>query len=250
MVLVEGPRALETTVEFGAEIVFAVVDESTDPNVHADLLAALADRRVPVDRVAAAVFREFASTETPQGILAVAREPAAPWPPDGDFSPGNRARSKEDPARVLVLDRVRDPGNVGTLVRTAAALGVQRVVALPGTADPWGSKVVRASAGTVFSLPVHAVGWEDLAAWLDQTGIVLLVADAGGADVRRRPRGGPWALVVANETTGPAAAVLDRAEAVVSIPMVGGVESLNVAIAGAILLWTLGPGGQQESNPS
>jgi TrmH family RNA methyltransferase len=196
-----------------------------------------------VHAVPAALFRELSQTEAPQGILGVAAEPRTALPPPA--SAGSE--------RCLVLDAVQDPGNVGTLVRTAAALGVTRVVALDGTTDPWGAKAVRASAGLVFALPVHVVSWAEASAWIASVAVPLLVASAGGDDLRAgapSAASGPgsgWALLLGNEGQGARPEAAAAASARLAIPMVGGVESLNVATAGAILLWALGPGRADPS---
>jgi len=191
---------------------------------------------VEVIRIPAAELAGFADTESPQGLLAVAEEPR----------PELSRSEQTGTERILVLDQVQDPGNVGALIRAAAALGASRVLALDGTADPWNAKAVRASAGLVFRLPVHRVQLGEALQWLALQGLPLLVADAAGRDVREggipRGRGGSFALLLGNEGSGPRGECLERAAAVVALPLEAGVESLNVATAGALLLWTLGPG--------
>ncbi len=213
-VLVEGPRAVRTAIAAGARVDFVVVGESGEAIPGLDTVV-LSD----------AELEDFADTESPQGILAVVREPEATLP--------------EDPRRILVLDRVQDPGNAGTLIRSAVALGVDRVVVLDGSVDPWNPKAVRASAGEAFRVPIHRMTWEDFQAWCP---LPLLVADGGGTDVRTLAVGRRWALLVGNEGAGPRAEALERADHVVALPLRGGVESLNAAMAGSILLWALGPG--------
>lgn len=234
LVLLEGYRAVETARDAGARFRFVLLasDASSPEAAVAEGLAAMG---VEVVRAPRGEVVELADTESPQGILAVAEEPRAALP-----------SGEEGEERVLVLDGVQDPGNVGTLIRAAAALGMDRVLSLTGTADPWGTKAVRASVGLVFRVPVHGIGIGEALEWLRARGLPLLVADAGGEDVRRAelPRGreGGFALLVGNEGAGPREESREAADAVVALPLAPGVESLNVAVAGALLMWALGPG--------
>jgi TrmH family RNA methyltransferase len=236
VVLLEGPRVVETALHHGAEILFGACEAGARSGRVGRALDRLTDRGADVVEVAAADFAELAQTETPQGLLAVAREPRVEGPP----APlGNR---------VLVLDRIQDPGNVGTLVRAAAGLGVERVLALDGTADPWGAKAVRASAGLVFQLPPLALKWDEAREWIQGSGVPLVIADAHGEDVRawlaRSPQTAGFALALGNEAAGHRPEVVGAAAAKLAVPLASGVESLNVGAAGAVLLWALGPGRQ------
>ena len=139
---------------------------------------------------------------------------------------------------LLVLDAVQDPGNFGTLVRTAEALGAAVVVVLPGTVDPWNPKAVRAAVGASFRIPIVAVDWDVLAPWLSGLDVAVFAADAGGAPL---PSALPTrvALVVGNEGAGVSQESLHFADTKVGIPLRGRAESLNVAAAAAILLHEL-----------
>jgi RNA methyltransferase, TrmH family len=241
LVILEGRRVVEAGLEFGARFRFALLahDGASEEVELAHRLDLEPTELVRVDRDTLA---EFADTRTPQGILAVAEEPVEAFPPE----------KHPEIERILVLDAVQDPGNVGTLIRSAAALEVDRVLLFHGTADPWNAKTVRASAGFGFSLPLHRIGIEEGLAWLDSEGIPLLVADADGLDVRRSA-GLPsaqasFALLLGNEGAGPRMESLEAARIRVALPMRPGVESLNVAVAGSILLWALGPARQGPEN--
>lgn len=233
VVLLEGPRVVEAALEHGAEILFALHTESSD---FSSLLRALSDRGIESIPISSEQFGEFARTETPQGILAIAKEPRRPIPPP------ERSGSES----VLLLDGIQDPGNVGTLIRAATALGVDRIFLLDGTADPWSAKALRASAGLTFRTPLHLLLWEKASSWVRAAGLPLLVAHGPGEDVRswlaRSGEGGGWSLLIGNEGDGPRPEALEEADALLSIPLPEGVESLNAAMAGAILLWALGPG--------
>jgi len=265
VVVLEGPRVIATAMDCGARISFVLASEAvTDPPARTRsgagasssatsdaasdaasgevpvLLRRLAEAGVEVLRLPAEQVAAHSGTDTPRGLLAVAVQPDTPWP--------DEARCAGE--RWLVLDGVQDPGNVGTLIRTAVTLGVDRVLVLDGTADPWGAKAVRSSAGTVFALPVHSLTWSALEGRLPDGAPPLLVADAGGEDVRvwLKSRGeqaasaGAWALILGNEGRGPRPEAFARATRALAVPVAPGADSLNVSSAGAILLWALGPG--------
>lgn len=226
--LVEGVRGVAEALEAGAEIRYAVVSpglESTEAGVA--LLGRLEAAGVEPDRVEDARLEELSDTRTPQGLVVACREP------DWSFA-------DLDPDRgLLVLDGVQDPGNAGTLIRAAAAFALGGVVALDGTVDPWNPKAVRASAGGIFRQRCVRLAWDAAGSALETAGVRILVADAGGRDVRRVRPGPRWALAVGNEGGGIRPGLRAAAEAVVGVPMPGGTESLNAGMAGCILLFSL-----------
>lgn len=197
----------------------------------ADLLDAVARRGIECVEVDEKEFLSAADTEHPQGILAVADVPARAL---SSLTPA-------DPTRLLVLDAIQDPGNAGTLVRTAAALGVAAVVALPGTADLWNAKAVRSGVGAHFRLPALHASPAELNAFLAGHRIALWGADAGGEPVGTVEPPRRLALAVGNEGAGLGAAVRGASEKLVGLPMAGEIESLNVSVAAGIMLWALRP---------
>ena len=195
----------------GVELELLVVREGDD-------FSADADQRVALTR---GLFGAISQTVTPQGVLAIARlrESTA-----GEAIAA--ARSARWP--LVVLDRVQDPGNVGAICRTAAAAGAPALVLLEGSADPFGAKAVRASAGNVFRLTVAQATWSDLAA-LDGYG----ASAAGGVPLEQSPIENAGMIVLGSEAHG-----LSRADLkLVTIPLSHGVESLNVAAAAALILF-------------
>lgn len=165
-----------------------------------------------------------ADTETPQKLIFTCRVPDAP-----DTLPGGR---------LLVLDGVQDPGNVGTIWRTADAFGADALVLLPGCADPWSPKTVRATMGACFRLPVLSCGMEELSAWLSDKEIPLYATalradtrDIRSADLSRA------AVVIGSEGRGVSEQVLAQCEQTLKIPMRARCESLNAAMAAGIVLW-------------
>jgi RNA methyltransferase, TrmH family len=144
-----------------------------------------------------------------------------------------------DHYRLLVLDAVQDPGNVGTILRTAAALGVTAAVALPGTVDLWNAKVVRSAMGAHFHHPALSSTWNELEAFRVARGVKLWATDATGEVLERDSAPQRLALVVGNEGSGVSDAARERADRLVAIPIASSVESLNVAVATGILLHEL-----------
>lgn len=173
------------------------------------------------------VLRAAAETEHPQGVLAVCRQPAAVL-----------AEVWAAPGQFVVLDGISDPGNMGTIIRTAAAVGAAGVALLPGCVDPFNGKAVRGSAGAIFHVPVVTeVTIEDLA---EQPGRRCIATTAGEAmspfDLPADPR---VAWLIGSEAQGLTPEVVALAETRVSIPMARGVESLNAAVAAAICLYAV-----------
>ena len=146
--------------------------------------------------------------------------------------------------RLLVLDALQDPGNVGTVIRTAAALGVTATLALPGTVDLWNAKVVRSTMGALFAHSALACSVDMFASMCRTHDVVCWAADTSGVNVDHVVRAelpARLALIVSNEGAGLSADVAALAEQRVAIRMSAGVESLNVAVATGILLHALRP---------
>jgi RNA methyltransferase, TrmH family len=138
-----------------------------------------------------------------------------------------------------VLDGVQDPGNVGTILRTAGALGASAVLAMPGTVDLWNAKVVRSAMGASFRLPVMAGTWEALDLFRQRHTLAIWGADTAGAPLDTLDPPARLALVVGNEGAGLSAAAHERVDALVALPIAPSVESLNVAVATGIFLYQL-----------
>lgn len=242
LVLVEGPRAV-------GEVWAALQGPAprrdagrapwfvASPRLH-DLAPDLAARltqptgdALDVTWVDDAELAVLSATEAHQGVLMVVAEPRV------ELSDVVRVG-----ARLLVLDGIQDPGNLGTLVRTAAAFALDGVIALDGTVDPWNPKAVRSAAGSSFRMPLIASTWAVVAEALAASAVPIWVADAGGHDVedlRATALASGWALVLGSEGQGARPEVVEVAAGTVAVPMPGGTESLNVAVAGALLTYAL-----------
>lgn len=228
----EGVRAVEELLASPiAPLGVIVAPQLLDAPRGAALRESLAAAGCLVEEVPARDFHSAAETESPQGVLAIAPIPERTL---DAIAPGNGLR-------VLVLDALQDPGNVGTILRTAAALGATATLALPGTVDLWNAKVVRGAMGALFRHHALAATWDDVDAFRGRAGLALWVADAAGAPLGAVAAPPRLALVVGNEGAGVSDQARRRADATVALPIASTVESLNVAVATGILLYELRP---------
>jgi TrmH family RNA methyltransferase len=227
--LVEGPKLVAEALAAGVcvvEAAFAERAEATPAGIEA--LAALRARGVPVQRLTPDLLASLSEAERSQGLLAVARRPR--------FELVSVFRGTP---LVLVIDAVQDPGNVGALLRSAEAAGATGALLTTGSADPLSWKALRGSMGSAFRLP-HVAGLEPgpLLDELAGRGLAVLATASDGerrydeADFTR-----PTAILVGREGSGLAAAVKQRAAARLRIPLAPPVESLNVGVAGALVLF-------------
>jgi TrmH family RNA methyltransferase len=216
--VVEGFRAIADAIAAGAKPGVVVVREGDEGD------AATWFGTAPVRVVAAPLFDDAAETVTPQGAIAVFPLPYLPIPP-------------VDQPLYLVLDRMRDPGNVGALLRTAAAAGATAVLLTAGTVDPFNPKAVRAAVGAHFRIPI---GWLSDPMWdkIVRDCPLRVVADAhGGVAYDEVDWTGGAALIVGSEAHGVSAVARAMGATSARIPMAANVESLNAAAAGAVLLF-------------
>jgi TrmH family RNA methyltransferase len=232
LALAEGVRLVEEALAGGIAIRGAAVSSSLESTTRGkSLKVALTARGITIEDVTDPELEALADTEHPQGVVAVI-EPRRWALGDVRLTPGTT---------LLVLDGVQDPGNVGTMLRTALGLGAMALIALKGTADLTNSKVIRAAMGASFRLPAVAAGPEEFVAWARLQRSEIWVADSAGESLERlsrlRPERPPIALVVGNEGAGVSASLEQAAHRRVAIPLSTGVESLNVGVAAGILLY-------------
>jgi TrmH family RNA methyltransferase len=218
--VLEGARLVGDAIQNGVRPDF--VFYTADANAPA-LLDQMQSAGIACLEVADVLMRDMSDTETPQGILGV-----FPWPD---------RPAPDAPSLVVVADGWRDPGNLGTLFRTAAAAGVDLVALMPGTVDPFNPKTIRAGMGAHYRLAIHSYSWPELAAHFAD--LAFYLADAGGTvsytavDWTR-----PSAIVIGGEAHGFAeSAAQDVPHTLIKIPMEAGAESLNAAIAASILIY-------------
>lgn len=229
--VVEGWRIVEEAVLRNAQIKKIFVCSERETREWQFLHKMLCERSIPFEEVDQRVLRKMCATEEPQGILAVVRQTTYTW---SDLQIDRNSV-------LLILDGIQDPGNLGTILRTALASGVHYVCLTPGTVDLYNPKVLRSTMGAIFSLvllPGHQP--EDILAFCRDRGLSVFMGDIQGNSVyHTRLSEGPLALVVGNEGNGPSPIFRSADVQCVTIPMAQDVESLNVAIATGILLYEI-----------
>lgn len=218
--LVEGVRLVEEALAGGWVFDFVLYDASLSQRGRS-LLESLRRLGVDVEEASEGLLASSAATENPQGLLGVVRWQELPLPERPDF--------------VLVLDQLRDPGNLGSLLRSASAAGVQAAYLSPGCADAFSPKVVRAAMGALFRLPIRDLDWERMPDEL--AGLSWKLADMDqGTTVWQADLCQPMVLVIGGEAEGASAAARQHCSETLCIPMQPGSESLNAAAAGAVLM--------------
>ncbi|HET9635664.1 MAG TPA: RNA methyltransferase [Gemmatimonadaceae bacterium] len=230
MFVAEGVRSVEELLRSGLNIRGVLVaPQLTEAPRGANLRRQLEQSRIELAEVSEKDFRSAAETDSPQGVLAIADVP--PRTLDTLQLPAK--------CRLLVLDAVQDPGNVGTILRTAAALGASATIALPGTVDLWNPKVIRSSMGAQFHHPALHASLEGLLTFLERARIELWAADSNGTPLEAQSVPPRLAIVVGNEGAGISSSIGAKAQQTIALPISGDVESLNVAVAAGILLYEL-----------
>ena len=230
--LAEGPQAVREALRTPG-VVTELFATGQGRARHPELAVQAADLGVPVHEVGADVMAELAQTVTPQGLLAVCRFVDVPL----------AVLAGARPQLVAVLASVRDPGNAGTVLRTADAAGADGVVFSAASVDPYNAKCVRSSAGSLFHLPLVAgPALTDVIAGLRAAGLQVLAADGRASQVLDDPATGPdlsqpTAWLFGNEAWGLPEGLLALADAVVAVPIYGQAESLNLAAAAAVCLY-------------
>jgi len=225
LVAIEGEHLLEEAMRSGIELKTVFVTEWRG-------VPRVVPRGVEVVRVTEGVFRSAVETPSPQGVAALIAPPV--------FGLEDVMGTGGSAALILVAVGLQDPGNLGTLVRSAEAFGAAGVLTTPGTVSAWNQKALRASVGSVFRVPVVPVTASELRE-VKALGVRLIAAvgsdgeDAAGLDWR-----GACAVMIGNEGAGLAAEWLEMSDARVTIPCPGPVESLNAAVAGSLLLYEAG----------
>lgn len=228
LTFVEGVRLVEEAL--AAKVVFrgAALSPALEATARGSALkSALTTAGVPLMDVSDRDLADLADTEHPQGVLAVI-EPRNWSLDDVRAGPGRP---------VLVLDRVQDPGNVGTMVRTAFALGAAGVIALKGTAEFTAPKVLRGSMGALFRLPAARSDIEAFLEWHRASGTDVWLADAQGEPLDGIKAAGPTSIVIGNEGAGLDPALDSLPHRRVAIPLIETADSLNVAVTAGILLY-------------
>ncbi len=215
--IVEGGRLIEEALRAGVVPALVFYTENARP-----LLEKMPDSTAGIWSVSADVMRTISDTVTPQGILAVV--------PFVELAPPSQ------PGLILVVDGVRQPGNLGTILRAAEAAGVGWAIVAPGTVDIYNPKVVRGAMGAHFRLPISALSWPQLKKALEGRP-VFLASPRAEKMYHQIDWTGPTALIVGGEAEGAGREAERLADERIAIPMQGGAESLNVAMAATVILF-------------
>lgn len=218
-----------------------LVEEALRKNVQLDMIIISDDfnydesrmkleERAEVFIVSRSVFEKLSDAENGSGVLAVARK---------SKTTEEMLRELDEDANVLVLDRVQDPGNIGTMIRTSVAAGYRLIAVCKGTADIYSPKVLRATAGMVFDIPiVYADSADAMAELLRGLGKrICVTVPRGGVPYYERNLSKGIALVIGNEGNGISDELIELADEKLTIPMNGDIESLNAAVSAAILMY-------------
>ena len=220
--LAEGVRLVEEAVNSNWQIRFLLFDETLNERGMSQV-EGLRSHGVDVEEVSASLMKSISETETPQGILAVLELTNLPIP--------------NLPTFILIPDQIRDPGNLGTLLRTAAAAGVQAVLLPPETTDAFAPKVIRSGMGAHFRLPIHSMTWEGIGRFCESASQPIYLADMDGQSCWETDLRQPVALVIGGEADGASESARKLANGKITIPMAKGIESLNAGVAGSVLMF-------------
>lgn len=230
--LLEGPQAVREALSYRPEAIVELFATPTGWERHPDIRSKAAEHGVEVEYVTEYVLNAMADTVTPQGLVAVVQQ--TPTAVKEIFA--------ASPRLIAICEEVRDPGNLGTIIRAADAAGADAVVLTGRTVDPYNPKVVRATTGSLFHLPVSVGGdLADVVARARAAGITVLAADVKGDDLlAARAEGvldGPTAWLFGNEARGLEDASLALADRALKLPIFGRAESLNLATAASVCLY-------------
>jgi len=220
--LTEGVRLIEEAVQTGWPIRYILYSEEVSTRGH-KLIEKSKAMGVNVEQAAFDLIQSLTETEFSQGILAVLDERSLPLPPRLDF--------------VLIPDQIRDPGNLGSLLRSAIAAGVNAVLLPDGTTDIYAPKVVRAGMGAHFRLPIRTMSWDEIGGMCKSAALLVYLAEMSGLPYWESDLRPPLALIVGGEAEGAGEHARKLASKKIGIPMQQGYESLNAAVAGSILMF-------------
>lgn len=223
--LAEGLHLVEEAIRANARIRSLILQEET--SVPPFLTSFLEEHATSCYRVSEAVMGKISETENPQGICA-----------EIAIAQGTTEEIVEKAKFLLLLDALQDPGNMGTILRTAEAAGVDGVLIGKGSVDIYNGKAIRSTMGALFHLPIYQVNLDEVIPQLKRKGFRLIATNLGGAvPYDEQIYDGSIAIVIGNEANGVSASILNMSSTNVKIPIYGQAESLNAAIAAGIILY-------------
>ena len=220
--LVEGVRLVEEAINSNWKVLLVLYDEALSERGRSQV-ESLTSRGIEAEMISKSLMRSLSETETPQGILAVLEFNHLPIPNLPNF--------------ILIPDQIRDPGNLGTLLRSAAATGVQAALLPPETTDAFAPKVVRSGMGAHFRLPIHSMSWGEIEQISKSANLLMYLAEMDGKSCWEIDLRQPLALIVGGEAEGASREARKLANQKISVPMIGKMESLNAGVAGSVLMF-------------
>jgi RNA methyltransferase, TrmH family len=230
--LLEGPQAVSEALAFRPELIVDLFATPTALERHPGIAAAAAEADLEVEFVTEQVLEAMADTVTPQGVVAVCRQ----------FPTSVKDILAGQPKLIAILEEVRDPGNAGTIIRAADAAGADAVIFTGRSVDLYNPKVVRATTGSLFHLPVAVDN--ELESVVERTkavGVQVIAADIKGADLLAARKAGalasPTAWLFGNEARGLSEEHYALADWVITVPIYGHAESMNLATAASVCLY-------------
>jgi RNA methyltransferase, TrmH family len=228
---IEGPNLLQEALRAGLRVECVFLADGNEGLIEGLNL----DAQTEVLVLPKALLDSALTTEAPQAIAALVEPFDWIW---RDLLEGGVDGKNDAEPLVLVLAGLQDPGNLGTILRSAEAFGAAGVISLPGTVSAWNPKAVRASAGSVFRVPLLAIEVEDCFLRLREAGLKVWTTTGHTAEAADQVNlAGAVALLIGNEGNGVPAEIAGRADGVVTIPCPGPVESLNASVAASVLLY-------------
>jgi TrmH family RNA methyltransferase len=222
--LAEGVRLVEDALLADWSFRFVLYDDTLSERGRSQV-ESLRSKNIEVEEIAANLMKSLSDTETPQGIIAVLNN--------------YQLAISSHPNFILIPDQIRDPGNLGTLLRSAAAAGTQAVIIPPGTTDAFAPKVLRSGMGAHFRLPIRTLTWGEIDQVVKLAGLQVLLAEMHGQSCWDIDLRAPLALIVGSEAEGASESAKQLAGQKIKIPMRGNVESLNAGAAGSILMFEI-----------
>jgi RNA methyltransferase, TrmH family len=220
--VIEGVRLVEEAVKSNWGLETVLYDESLSERGRLQV-EGLRLKGIEVEEISTSVMKSISETESPQGILSVLKFSQIPIP--------------ESPNFILIPDQIRDPGNLGTLLRSAVATGVQAVLLPPETTDAFAPKVLRSGMGAHFKLPIQEMSWGEVEKVIKLESLQVLLADMDGESCWNIDLRKPTVLIIGSEADGASESARKLANGKISIPMAGDMESLNAGVAGAVLMF-------------
>lgn len=230
--LLEGIKLLQEAIKYDADIshIFYHDEVLGNPDIQ-DIIDTCIERKIPVYEMEEKLFLDISETKTSQGVIAIGKKR------DYDMT----SLIKQKCFNIVMLEEVQDPGNVGTIIRTADACGFDMAILSKGCADIYSGKTIRSTMGSLFHMPIIPdMDFEHMLGILESVGALTLAAAPHDGmpcyDIRYKDEN---AIIVGNESKGLTGAVMDKASLKVNIPMIGRAESLNAGVAASILMYEI-----------